>query len=119
MMKRGLNPFKDVKQGVCHIVALPFTLKNILQQKNNYGNSDISPCKKYKLQENPFKETKIPQDIITPLPISSFNRRKILYFKNLHRKIDLLLFRGKNPLKLLYFITYLNTISLLLLLFAH
>ncbi len=34
-----------LEQGVCHIVALPFTLKNILMQKKNYGNSNISPCK--------------------------------------------------------------------------
>jgi hypothetical protein len=33
------------KQGVCHIAALPFTLKSILRQKKNYGNSSISPCK--------------------------------------------------------------------------
>jgi hypothetical protein len=32
-------------QGVCHIVALAFTLKNILRQKKNYGNSNISPRK--------------------------------------------------------------------------
>jgi hypothetical protein len=32
-------------QGVCHTMALPFTLKNILRQKKNYGNSNISPCK--------------------------------------------------------------------------
>ncbi len=32
-------------QGVCHIVALKFTLKNILRQKKNYGNSNISPRK--------------------------------------------------------------------------
>jgi hypothetical protein len=25
--------------------ALPFILKNILKQKNNYGNSNISQCK--------------------------------------------------------------------------
>ncbi len=34
----------DNKQGVCHTVALPFTLKNILRQKKNYENSNISPC---------------------------------------------------------------------------
>jgi hypothetical protein len=39
------------KQGVCHIVSLPFTLKNILRQKKNYENSNISPCKKYNLQK--------------------------------------------------------------------
>jgi hypothetical protein len=32
-------------QVVFHIVALPFTLKSILRQKKNYGNSNISPCK--------------------------------------------------------------------------
>jgi hypothetical protein len=31
--------------GVCHTVALPFTLNSILRQKKNYGNSNISPCK--------------------------------------------------------------------------
>jgi hypothetical protein len=34
-----------LKQGVSHIVALPLTLKHISRQKNNYGNSNISPCK--------------------------------------------------------------------------
>jgi len=52
---------------VCHTVALPFTLKSILRQKKNYGNSNIiSPCKKYKsFKKTPLKETKILQDIIT------------------------------------------------------
>jgi len=46
-------PLPKNKQGVCHIVALPFTLKNILRQKKNYyGNSNISPCKHvYNLQK--------------------------------------------------------------------
>jgi hypothetical protein len=35
-----------IKQGVCHIVALPFTLKSIWRQKKNYENSNISPCQK-------------------------------------------------------------------------
>jgi hypothetical protein len=34
-----------LQQGVCHTVALPFTLKSILMQKKNYGHSNISPCK--------------------------------------------------------------------------
>jgi hypothetical protein len=33
------------KQGVYHIVALPFTLKSISKQKKNYGNPNILPCK--------------------------------------------------------------------------
>jgi hypothetical protein len=58
---------KHIEQGVCHTVALPpFTLKTILRQKKNYGNSNISPCKNIiNLQKNPLKETKILPDIIT------------------------------------------------------
>jgi hypothetical protein len=29
------------KQGVCHTVALPFTLESILREKKKYGNSYI------------------------------------------------------------------------------
>jgi hypothetical protein len=36
---------KPTKQGMCHTVALPFTLKSIFRQKKNYGNLNISPCK--------------------------------------------------------------------------
>ncbi len=41
-------PTSDQQQqppGVCHTVALPFTLNSILRQKKNYVNSNISPCK--------------------------------------------------------------------------
>jgi hypothetical protein len=45
-----IPPFPQRKQGLCHTVALPFTLKkylkpSILSQKKNSGNSNISPCK--------------------------------------------------------------------------
>jgi hypothetical protein len=43
------------EQGVCHNMALPFTLKSILSQKKNYGNSNMSPCKNNNLQKNPLK----------------------------------------------------------------
>jgi hypothetical protein len=46
-------------------MALPFTLKSILRQKKNNGNSNISPCKNYNVSKNPLKETKIIQDITT------------------------------------------------------
>jgi hypothetical protein len=42
------KPSQTKTKDVCHIVALPFTLKSILRQKKkkkNYGNSNISPCK--------------------------------------------------------------------------
>ncbi len=42
--EKGLYPTEH-EQGVCHIVALPFTLKRILRQKKNCQNSNISPCK--------------------------------------------------------------------------
>jgi hypothetical protein len=41
----GIERLIRKKRGVCHIVALPFTLKSILKQKNNYKNSNILPCK--------------------------------------------------------------------------
>jgi hypothetical protein len=36
---------KEKNRCVCHTVTLPFTLKSILRQKKNYGNSNISLCK--------------------------------------------------------------------------
>jgi hypothetical protein len=62
--RRGKNE-EDYGQGVCHTVALPFTLKSILRQKKNYGNSNISPCKNIIFKKKPLKETKILQEIIT------------------------------------------------------
>jgi hypothetical protein len=34
------------KQGVCHTLALSFTLKGIFRQKKNVENSNISPMQK-------------------------------------------------------------------------
>jgi uncharacterized protein YgiM (DUF1202 family) len=75
------------EQGVCHTLALPFTLKSILIQKKNYENSNISRCKDIpNLQKNLLKETKILQDIIITLElISSFNtsQKNIIFQKSL------------------------------------
>jgi hypothetical protein len=52
---------KPNKPGVCHTVALSFTLKSILWQKKNYWNSIISLCKdiilkkSFKRNQNPSK----------------------------------------------------------------
>jgi hypothetical protein len=51
---------KNIKQGVCHSVALPFTLKRILRQKKNYGNSNISPCKNIIFKKKSFKRNQNP-----------------------------------------------------------
>jgi hypothetical protein len=54
------------KQGVCHIVALPFTFKNLFQGKRRIMEKfKYFTIQKYNLRRNPLKETKILQDIIT------------------------------------------------------
>jgi hypothetical protein len=54
------------KQGVCHIVALPFTLKSNLKAKEDLWKlKKYFTMQKYNLQKNPLKETKILQHIIT------------------------------------------------------
>jgi hypothetical protein len=44
--------------------GLAVYIKKYLKEKKNYGNSNISPCENV-VSENPLKETKILQDIIT------------------------------------------------------
>jgi hypothetical protein len=58
-----VSPVKT--RGVSHTVALPSTFKSILRQKKNYENSNISPCQNIIFKNNPIKEIKILQDIIT------------------------------------------------------
>jgi hypothetical protein len=65
ILRRALVVKTNKNKGCAHTMALPFTLKSILRQKKNCGNSNISPCKKYNLQKVLFKKTKIIQDIIT------------------------------------------------------
>ncbi len=64
---RGFVALRETwKQGVCQTVALPFTLKSILRQKTNYGNSNISPCKNIILKKKSSKRNQNPsRDIIT------------------------------------------------------
>jgi hypothetical protein len=55
-----------LKQGVCQIVALPFTLKiKYLKAKEELWKLKYFNVPKYNLQKNPLKENKILQDIIT------------------------------------------------------
>ncbi len=54
------------KQGVCHTVALPFTLKSkYLKAKEELWKLEYFTMQKYNLQNNPLNETKILQHIIT------------------------------------------------------
>jgi hypothetical protein len=69
-------------KGVCHTLALPFTLKKrmLRQKKKNYGNSNISPCKNNisNIPKIPLKETKILQDIIINLKFQHKPKFQIL-----------------------------------------
>jgi hypothetical protein len=57
---------RKTNKGLCHIIALPFTLKSISGQKKNYGNSNISPC----------------QDIIIFKKFSKRNQNPSRYYYN-------------------------------------
>jgi hypothetical protein len=81
------------------LVALPFTLKSILMQKKNYGNSNIWPCKYIMLRKSSERNQNPSRcySYITNLKFPT--QAKISAFKNPHIKIDLLLLpRGQNPL---------------------
>jgi hypothetical protein len=56
---------KQNKQGVCHTVALPYTLKICFKAKEELRKFKYFTIQKYNLQKNPLKESKILQDIIT------------------------------------------------------
>jgi hypothetical protein len=62
------NKFCTPTRGVSHYGLAIYIKCNLRQKKKNYGNSNISPCKKnINLQNNLLKETKILQDIIITL----------------------------------------------------
>jgi hypothetical protein len=63
ILKSG--PIYHYQQAVFRIVRLPFTLKSILRQKKNYGNSNISPCKNIIFKKSSKETNNILQDIIT------------------------------------------------------
>jgi hypothetical protein len=88
---------------VCHTVALPFTLKNILRQKKNYENSNISPCKN-KIFKEPSKRIQNASRYYNSITNLKFQLEPL---KNPYIKIDLLP-KGQIPL---YSILNLNTIS--------
>jgi len=87
----GLIPISQTNKGVCHTMALPFTLKLLSQrQKKNYGNLNISPCKNIifkksaKRNQNPSRY----YNSITNFKVST--QANISYFEKRHLKIDLL-----------------------------
>ncbi len=113
MDNRHLSNITNLKQGVCHTVALLFTLKSILRQEwKNYGKSNISWCKniifKTSSKIKKPKSFKILYNSRTNLKFQ--HKPKYHLSKNPHIKIDLLLLpsRDQNPSKLLYSIMNLK-----------
>ncbi len=95
----GLYTFHNLylfEQGVCHIGALPFTLKRILRQKKNYGNSNISPCKNIILRKY-FIINQNPSRYYNSITNLKFQHKTKYHISKILVKIDLLL-RGQNPL---------------------
>ncbi len=88
-----------------NILALPFTLKSISRQKkNNYGNSNISPCENITFK-NSSKRNQNPSRYYNSITtnLKCQHQAKTSSFKHPHIiKIDLLLLpRGQNPLSYL------------------
>jgi hypothetical protein len=80
------------QQGVCHTVALPFTLKSILRPKKEF----IWPCKNIIFKKS-SKRNHNPSRYYNYITKSQVSRQaKISSFKNPHIKIDPLP-RGQNP----------------------
>jgi hypothetical protein len=67
-------------------VALPFTLKSILRQKEELWKFKYFTMQKYNLQKTPAKETIMLPDIITLLQVSCFNTsQKIIFQKSWYK----------------------------------
>jgi hypothetical protein len=69
-----MNSQKLGKQGVHHIVALPFTLERILRQKKSYKNSNISPCKNI-IFKKPSKRNQNPSRYYNSLTDLKFQHK--------------------------------------------
>jgi len=71
-------------------MALPFTLKSILRQKKNYGNSNISSSKNIVLKKKSFKRNQNPSRYHNSITILKFQHQapKISSLKNLITYLD-------------------------------
>jgi hypothetical protein len=79
-------------------MALPFTLKSILRQKKNYGNSNISPCENIIFQKSSKRNQNPSRYYNSIINLKFQHKPKYHLSKNPHIKIDLLLPWGQNPL---------------------
>jgi len=92
----ALQSTKNKQACVSHCDLLPFTLKSILMQKKNYGNSNISPSKNIIFKKNPPKEIKILQDIRTLYNSSqvSIQSQNILFQKSSFKSRPIIYYLG-------------------------
>ncbi len=85
------------KQWVCHTLALPFTLKNILRQKKkNYENSNISTCKNIIFKKS-SKRNQDPSSYHNSITDCKFQHKPI-FQKSSYESSRHIIYRGQNPL---------------------
>jgi len=104
----SFNSQLQVKQGVRHTVALPFSI--LMQKKKNYGNSNISPCQNVVFKKS-SKRNQNPSRYYNSITISNPNTSQNIIFQESSYKNRPTTW-GPKSLKLLYSIMNLNTISL-------
>jgi len=91
-------------------VAFPFTLKSILRQKKNYGNSNISPCKNIIFKKSSERNQNPSRYYNSVTNLSSFNTsQNIIFHKSSYENRPIT--HGPKSIKLLYSIVNLNKIS--------
>ncbi len=78
--RNKINNFPKETRAMSHC-GLPTYINNILRQKKNYGNSNISPCKNRIFKKSSKKKPKSFPDILTLELISSFNTSQNLVFQ--------------------------------------
>jgi hypothetical protein len=82
--KSKVHTLPEINKGWCVTLWPCHVNKGIsLRQPKNYGNSIISPCKNIIFKNNPLRETKILQHIITLELISSFNTKSKYHLSNI------------------------------------
>ncbi len=97
------------KQGcVSHCGLAKFTLKSILMQKKNYGNSNISPHKNTIFKKS-CKWNQNPSRYYNSITNSSFNTSLNIIFQKSSCKNRHMITQGPKSFKLLYSIMNLNT----------
>jgi hypothetical protein len=94
---------------MCHC-GFAIYMKEYLKAKEKLWKFQYFTMQKHIFKQNPLKETKLLQDIITSSLIPSFNTSHIIFQKPSYKNRPTTW--GPKSIKLLYFIMNLNTISL-------